>query len=107
MELRPQEDDPEEQCHQTDALRPAVHVLSKTKLRTDWLQRSSSALVCVPLLATRQPAASQGNPFEAAPPAKGFTGSVAVQDFPPQPFYFQAQPSPSSLRCGGFHVIPK
>ena len=38
MELRCQEDDPEEQCHKTDTLSPAMHVLIKTKLKADWLQ---------------------------------------------------------------------
>lgn len=38
MELRPQEDDPEEQGHKTDTLTVANHVLIKTKLKMDWLQ---------------------------------------------------------------------
>jgi hypothetical protein len=43
MELRPQEDESEEQCHKTDTLCLAMHVLSKTKLRMDWLQRQAVA----------------------------------------------------------------
>jgi hypothetical protein len=43
VELRPKEDDPEEQCYKTDTLGLAVHVLSKTKLRMDWLQRQAAA----------------------------------------------------------------
>ena len=36
MELRPEEDDPEEQRQNADALCSAVHVLTKTKLRLEW-----------------------------------------------------------------------
>lgn len=38
MELRPQEDDPQEQGHKTYTLSAARHVFIKTKLKTDWLQ---------------------------------------------------------------------
>lgn len=38
MELRTQEDNPEEQRRNADALRVGLHVLSKTKLRREWLQ---------------------------------------------------------------------
>lgn len=38
MELRPQEDDPQEQGHKTYTLSAARHVLTKKKLKMDWLQ---------------------------------------------------------------------
>jgi hypothetical protein len=38
MELRPQEDDPQEQGYKTYTLSAARHVLTKTKLKMDWLQ---------------------------------------------------------------------
>ena len=38
MELRPQEDDPQEQGHKTYTLSAARHVLTKTELKMDWLQ---------------------------------------------------------------------
>jgi hypothetical protein len=38
MELRPEEDDSQEQRHYPDTICPATHVLNKTKLMTDWLQ---------------------------------------------------------------------
>lgn len=38
MELRSQENDPQEQGHKTHTLSAARHVLTKTKLKTDWLQ---------------------------------------------------------------------
>jgi len=38
MELRPHEDNREEHRQKADPLGPAVHVLTKTKLRLDWLQ---------------------------------------------------------------------
>jgi FrmR/RcnR family transcriptional regulator, repressor of frmRAB operon len=37
MELRPEEDDPEEQCQNADALSLGLHVVTKTKLRGEWL----------------------------------------------------------------------
>ena len=49
MELRPQEDNPQEQRHYTDTACFATHVPNKTKLKLDWLQgqarpcRSSSS----------------------------------------------------------------
>src|SRR5262249_11871677 len=49
MELRPHEDNREEQRQKADPLCSVVHVLTKTKLRADWLQgqakrRPSSSL---------------------------------------------------------------
>lgn len=38
MELRSEEDDPQEQGHKTYTLSATRHVLTKTKLKTDWLQ---------------------------------------------------------------------
>ena len=38
MELRPQENNPEQQRQDTDTLCSAVHVLTKTKLRLEWLR---------------------------------------------------------------------
>lgn len=38
MELRPEKDDPQEQGHKTHTLTVANHVLTKTKLKMDWLQ---------------------------------------------------------------------
>ncbi len=38
MELRPEEDNPQEQCHYTDTISLATHVLSKMKLKMDCLQ---------------------------------------------------------------------
>ena len=38
MELRPQEDNPQEQRHYTDTACIATHVPNKTKLKLDWLQ---------------------------------------------------------------------
>lgn len=38
MELRAQEDDPEEQRQNADMLSLGLHVLTKTKLRPEWLQ---------------------------------------------------------------------
>jgi hypothetical protein len=46
MELRPQEDDSEEQRHQADTLNLAMHVLIKTKLRTEWLQGQGRRCPC-------------------------------------------------------------
>ena len=37
MELRPQEDDPKEQRQNADAVSLGLHVLTKTKLRLEWL----------------------------------------------------------------------
>ena len=37
MELRSEEDDPEEQCQNADALCSAVHMRTKMKLRREWL----------------------------------------------------------------------
>lgn len=36
MELRPEEDDPQEQSHNADTI--DTHVFNKTKLMPDWLQ---------------------------------------------------------------------
>src|SRR5690348_17581350 len=41
MELRPKEDNPQEQRHHTDTVCLATHVLNKTKLRLNWLQRQA------------------------------------------------------------------
>ena len=38
VELRPEEDDPEEQRQNADAMSSGLHVLTKTKLRLEWLQ---------------------------------------------------------------------
>jgi hypothetical protein len=38
VELRPKEDDPEEQRQNADAVRLGLHVLTKTKLRQEWLR---------------------------------------------------------------------
>jgi len=38
VELRPQEDNPEEQRQNADALSLGLHVLTKTKLRLEWLR---------------------------------------------------------------------
>jgi hypothetical protein len=37
VELRPKEDKPEEQRQNADAVRLGLHVLTKTKLRQEWL----------------------------------------------------------------------
>jgi len=50
VELRPKEDDPEEQCQNADALSLGLHVLTKTKLRPEWLQGQGLGVVeCSPL----------------------------------------------------------
>ena len=38
VKLRPKEDDPKEQCQNTNALCLGLHVLNKMKLRPEWLQ---------------------------------------------------------------------
>lgn len=38
MELRPKEDNPQEQRHHTDTISLTTHVLNKTKLMLDWLR---------------------------------------------------------------------
>ena len=38
VKLRPKEDDSKEQCQNADALGLGLHVLTKTKLRPEWLQ---------------------------------------------------------------------
>ncbi len=38
MELRPKKDNPEEQRQNADAVRLGLHVLTKTKLRQEWLR---------------------------------------------------------------------
>jgi hypothetical protein len=38
MELRPEEDNPQEQRHYPDTISLTTHVLNKTKLMLDWLQ---------------------------------------------------------------------
>ena len=38
VELRPNEDDPEEQRQNADALSLGLHVLTKTELRPEWLR---------------------------------------------------------------------
>jgi hypothetical protein len=38
MELRPNEDNPEEQRQNADMLSLGLHVLTKTKLSLEWLQ---------------------------------------------------------------------
>ena len=38
MELRPEEDNPQQQRHYADTISLATHVLIKTELMLDWLQ---------------------------------------------------------------------
>ncbi len=38
VELRPKEEDPEEQRQNADAVRLGLHVLTKTKLKQEWLR---------------------------------------------------------------------
>lgn len=45
MELRPQEDDPEEQRQNADAVRLGLHVLTKTELRQEWLRGQENDLL--------------------------------------------------------------
>ncbi len=86
MELRPQEDDPEEQCQDADALSLGLHVLTKTKLRPEWLQGQ------VP------------RPQERRFDYKG----LVLQEFLPWAFYLQAWlPLTGTLRSGGYDVFFK
>ena len=45
VELRPQEDDPEEQRQNADAARLGLHVLTKTELRQEWLRGQENDLL--------------------------------------------------------------
>ncbi len=44
VELRPKEDNPEEQRQNADTVRLGLHVLTKTKLRPHWLQGQENQL---------------------------------------------------------------
>ena len=86
MELRPEEDDPEEQRQNADAMSLGLHVLIKTKHRPEWLQG------------------------QVPRPQKCCFGykRVSLQDFQPRAFYLQARlPVIRALRYGGLHVFPK
>jgi len=53
VKLRPKEDDPEEQRQNADEVRLGSHVLTKTKLRPEWLQGQVNGGLDVLLLRNR------------------------------------------------------
>jgi hypothetical protein len=86
VELRSQEDDPEEQRQNADTLSLGLHVLTKTKLRPEWLRG------------------------QVLRPQKCRFGhvSLALQEFTPWAFYLQARlPVIGALRPGGSDVFFK
>ena len=67
MELRPKEDNPQEQSHYTDTISLATHVLNKTKLMPDWLQRQADCRAAVRILCTPSRQAGPEDPLPFSP----------------------------------------